>query len=357
MKKTMKKWMALLCATAFAVGCTAGLTACDKGPDKDSASMSGGEAFNREVTVYMPDGAPALALAGMMANDTEEDGISYYVTKADAIASKVTYKEETENADFCVMPLNAAAKVLGEGDRYVMLAAVTHGNLYIVSKSETVYTTENLSSLKGKKVGVLQINNVPGLTFKSILNKNGIVWSEMTNEGTVYEDKVNLVPITDATAVGTIEADCFVIAEPAATAQAKKGFHIVGDLQTLYGGENGYPQAVLVGKRDIVESQTAWMSEFVSGVQTSMEWLKTATGEQIVSVINGHLDSNLQESSLKAPLLSTEVIGRCGVRYMAAKDCKTAAIGLLQDFISTNPQSTKIASDNFFWMKDFNVKY
>jgi ABC-type nitrate/sulfonate/bicarbonate transport system substrate-binding protein len=221
-----------------------------------------------------------------MDKDTEDDGISYYVTKADGIASKVTYKDEAQNADFCVMPLNAASKLLGDGSRYVMLGAVTNGNLYIVSKSETVYTRENLSSLVGKKVGVLQINNVPGLTFKTVLNGLGIAWAEVTNDGTMYEDKVNLLPILDATSVGVMDAECFVIAEPAATAQAKKGYNIVGDLQALYGGENGYPQAVLMAKKEMTEAHSVWTKNFVEDVKDSMEWLKTATGEQIVSAIN-----------------------------------------------------------------------
>lgn len=341
MKNFVKKTMALVCAVMCTAGCVAGLTACEK------------DSIDKEVMVYMPDGAPALAMAGMMANDTADDGITYYVTKADAIASKVTYKDEAQNADFCVMPLNAASKLLGDGSRYVMLGAVTNGNLYIVSKGETVYTRENLSSLIGKKVGVLQINNVPGLTFKSVLNDCGIAWAEITNDGTMYEDKVNLAPIADATAVGTMDAECFVIAEPAATAQAKKGYNIVGDLQTLYGGENGYPQAVLVGKKEIVEEHTVWMRDFIEDVKSSTEWLKTATGEQVVTVINAHLDDTLQESSLKAPLLTADVLGRCGVRYVAAKDCKTAATALLQGFIEINPQSTVLPQDNFFWTEKF----
>jgi NitT/TauT family transport system substrate-binding protein len=341
MRKLLKKSVALVCAIMCTMGYAASLTACKK------------DTIDKEVTVYMPDGAPALAMAGLMANDTEDDGISYYVTKADAIASKVTFKEEDKNADFCVMPLNAASKLLGDGSRYVMLGAVTNGNLYIVSKSETVYTKENLSALIGKKVGVLQINNVPGLTFKSVLNECGIAWAEMTNEGTVYEDKVNLLPIADATAVGTLDAECFVIAEPAATAQAKKGFNIVGDLQMLYGGEDGYPQAVLVGKKEIVEVHTVWMADFIADVKSSMEWLKTATGAQVVTAINAHLDGTLQESSLKAPLLTADVIGRCGVRYVEAKDCKATATALLQGFIEINPQSTALPQENFFWTENF----
>ena len=336
MKKVLKKSVALLCAMVCSMGCVVGLSACEK------------DRLDKEVTVYMPDGAPALAMAGLMYKDSEEDGVSYFVTKADAIASKVTYKEETENADFCVMPLNAATKLLGDGSRYVMLGAVTHGNLYMVAKAETVYTRENLSSLLGKKVGVLQINNVPGLTFKTVLNECGVAWTEMTNDGDLLADKVNLVPIADASAVGTIDAECFVIAEPAATAQAKKGFQIVGDLQTLYGGENGYPQAVLVGKKEIVEEHRVWTNDFVESVKSSIDWLGTATGEQIVSTVNGHLDNTLQESSLKAPMLTADVIGRCGVRYVPSVDCKTQARKLLESFIAINPQSTVLPQDTFF---------
>ena len=53
MKKVLKKWMALLCAAVCGVGCAVGFSAC------------GEDTIDKEVTVYMPDGAPALALAGL----------------------------------------------------------------------------------------------------------------------------------------------------------------------------------------------------------------------------------------------------------------------------------------------------
>ena len=91
MNKVLKKWTALLCAAVCGVGCVASLAACqDKGMDKGQDKESGKEVVTevgKEVTVYMPDGAPALAMAGLMYEDKEDDGVSYYVTKADAIAS------------------------------------------------------------------------------------------------------------------------------------------------------------------------------------------------------------------------------------------------------------------------------
>ena len=338
----MKKILSVMTALVCTLGC---LTGCFFGKDSGADKLE-------DITVYMPDGAPALALAQLMYEDTEEDGVEYYVAKADAIASKISFEDATENADLCVMPLNLAAKNAKAQENYVMLGSVTNGNLYMISKTETQYTKDNLSALVGKTVGVLQINNVPGLTFKTVLNNNGVAWTELKNNDTAVTDKVNLIALADATAVATTEADCFVIAEPAVTAQvAKNGFHIVGDLQALYGGENGYPQAVLVAKKDFVTANEAWVKDFTTKVGNAANWLETATGEQIVTAINGHLDETLGETSLKAPLLQTAALARCGVKYIPSADCKTAAVKLLNEYIGINANAAAIPSDEFFWVK------
>ena len=147
----------------------------------DSDSDTDGT-IDKSVTVYMPDGAPALALAGLMAKDTEDDGITYNVVSPSLIASKVTNKEESKNADFCVMPITAASKLLGDGSRYEALGVVTHGNLFLISKDGETLTAENMDSLKGKTIGVLNINEVPGLTLKAVLNKYEIPFEELRND-------------------------------------------------------------------------------------------------------------------------------------------------------------------------------
>ena len=132
------------------------------------------EQNNVSVSVYMPDGAPALALAKLMHEDTAEDGVEYFVVDAKTIASRVNNEDMDKNADICVLPVTAASKLLGQGNRYKMVGVVTHGNLFLISKTGEVLTAENISALKGKTVGVLNINEVPGLTFKVVLNKYDI---------------------------------------------------------------------------------------------------------------------------------------------------------------------------------------
>ena len=85
----------------------------------------------------------------------------------------------SKNADMCVLPLTAASKLLGKGADYKMVGVVTHGNLFLISKDGEVVTADTMSALKGKTIGVLKINEVPGLTLKVVLNKFGLEYEEI----------------------------------------------------------------------------------------------------------------------------------------------------------------------------------
>lgn len=312
-----------------------------------------------DITVYMPDGAPALALAGMMSADTDDDGVTYRVVSADTISTFVTYEDETKNADVCVMPATAASKLLGDGERYKLVATLTHGNLYMISKNAGVsYTAENLSALVGKTVGVLQINAVPGLTFKTILAKHGVPYAELTNTGEAVSDKVNLKAISDIAAEdGSL--DCYVVAEPAASVQAQKnGYAFVGDLQALYGadeqGNTGYPQAVMVVKNGLLYEDDDWsIVDYLQAVASSCDWVKTASGEEIVAAASAHMADASQTTSLKAPLLGAEVVARCGVRWAYVLDCKTRVSEFLAEMKNVNANAVGSPVEAFYW--DGNV--
>ena len=163
------------------------------------------------------------------------------------------------------------------------------------------------------------------------------------------EDKVNLLAITGPDAVGTVEADCFMIAEPAATAQSKKGYSIVGNLQTLYDAEEGYPQAVLVAKKELVENNAKWTKAFTSKVEGSANWLQTASGEEIVAAVSAHMEDKQTATSLKAPLLSSAVIARCGIRFTYAAACKNEVNAFLTAMMAVNSKAAAMPLDAFYW--------
>ena len=125
----MKKWMSLAVSTLLAG--SLGLAGCNL--------PSGEKTDGRVLTVYAPDGAPALAVAGLAVEGytLEYDGQSVEldckIVSSSVIATKVTNKDMDANADFCVLPVTAGSKLLGSGEKYGLLGAVTHGNLYLVS--------------------------------------------------------------------------------------------------------------------------------------------------------------------------------------------------------------------------------
>jgi hypothetical protein len=303
-----------------------------------------------ETTVYMPDGAPALALAGVMKEDSDSDGITYRVVAPALIKTKITYSDMDKNADFCVLPVTAACKLVGDGTAYKMLGALTQGNLYLISKTTTNYTQENLSDLIGKTVGVLQINEVPGLTLKATLNKLGLSYVELVDGASAQADKVNLKGIADATAIdGSL--DCYLLAEPAVSVQVNKnGYTIVGDLQALYSSaEIGYPQAVLVAKTSILQEKADWTKAFLEKIAAAGDWLKSARGEEIVQTVTAHLEDENYATSLKAPLLTADVLARCGVRFSYARDCKVDVDAFMNALKGVNANAAVVPSADFYW--------
>lgn len=138
---------------------------------------------NNAVTVYAPDGAPALALAGLMdgavSSSSLEKEVNFNIVDASTIQTHVT--GANPDADICILPVNLAANLLGSGENYKMLGTVTHGNLYVISaKTGEQITASNISKLRGKTVGVVNLAAVPGLTLKLILNKYGIEYAELS---------------------------------------------------------------------------------------------------------------------------------------------------------------------------------
>lgn len=120
-----------------------------------------------EYSVYMPDGAPALAMAQLIKDDMQFDRrVSYTVVSANNIGPSVL----TKKADVAIMPITAASKTIGNGENYVFVGVVTHGNLFVMG----VDGISELSDLKGKTVGIIGQGQVPDLTFRYLLNKANI---------------------------------------------------------------------------------------------------------------------------------------------------------------------------------------
>lgn len=332
----MKKTIALTMALGLTLGACLSFSACKK--ENIPAE---------EITVFMPDGAPALAFAELMHEDKEDDGVTYRVvnTSTEAgvlpLVSQLTNADAEKNADFCVLPLTAAVQKCGTGEAYALLGLVTQGNLYLVSKDSAQYDKNNVADLKGKTVVVKQMLQVPGQTLKAALERNGVEWSTYEG-GEKQADKVNLAAQADS-------YDLEVLAEPAVSKRLgmNAGWNVVGDLQELYGdcglGNDGYPQAVLIAKKEFVNERVDWTKTFVEKIAAGKEWLYTATAEDIYGAVEAHGYEAGQTPLFSVENLSVETRRRCGIQFTYAMQARTAIEGYLTETGGALPNAA------FYW--------
>lgn len=334
----MKKILSVIAAAVLSAVCAFAVAGCKNSENK--------------LKVFVPDGAPALSVAGI--NQTEAD--KYFTVSAVAAATINTYVTgDNPQADVAVLPVNAAVKLLGDGKNYKMLGTVTHGNLFLMKKpTETdIATPADLSKLTGKTVGVINLVNVPGLTFKALLKDNGIEFNELKDGAAVDPDKVNLKNVT-AQEAAPVNADCqyFIVPEPAASTKAavtQGKLSFAGNIQTLYGGEGGYPQAVAVAKASVISSSKKQITALLDSFTFTEGWLKAedTSPEQIVSAVGAMLSGDIGPMFTAANLTRT-VISNCGIRFVSAAESKTEILAYMQKLNGVSANAWGTPADAFF---------
>ncbi|MGN1041073.1 MAG: hypothetical protein ACI4QL_06575, partial [Candidatus Fimimonas sp.] len=120
-----------------------------------------GCAQTETITCYVPDGAPALAVANIM----EQGRVGNVTTEV-----VVTTGEETSakcvsgEADLAILPTNAAVKICSTRDDYCIFSVNVYGLLYVVGNAQV----ESLQQLKGNVVYSIGLGNTPEFVFKKI---------------------------------------------------------------------------------------------------------------------------------------------------------------------------------------------
>lgn len=252
MKKVLKAIMAVFMVAALVAVFAVGLAACND--DKDVAPDT--------LQLYVPDGAPALAVAKFIAEKDTLTVAGYKIAVNIVPANQIAAHMAKADGDIVIMPANAGMNLISKGAEYEFVCSNTRGILYMLSLEQGTVTPADLA---GKKVGCIGEGAVPEYALMTVLEANGVA------------DDVDVRFFADGAAVqaalkaGTI--DFGIVGEPAATAGASKGFFTVMDMQAEFNeatdSESGFPMSstfvseALAGEDGFVEALIAALEDNV----------------------------------------------------------------------------------------------
>lgn len=263
------------------------------------------------VKVSSPNGAPALALASLAAQNPE----NYTYVAAEAIAAEFAGNK----ADFIIAPVNAGAKLFKMGkSSYKLAAVVTWGNLYFASQKKNF----KIKDIKKSEITIFGENTINASVALDVLQKNKITPKTVKYLGSAAATQALL--LSDANAI-------VLTAEPALTAASMKNKNItsyaLNDLYKKATGFDGFAQAGLFVRAETLEAQPDVVNAFL------------AQAEESCAKCSGDV-SSVAKDAVKLEILpnakiAESAIPNCAIRFLGAKEAKaqveaTAKIDLKQ---------------------------
>lgn len=291
----MKKYLAILVAIVL-IASVGALCACE----------------NEQITLCVPDGAPALSVAKLV-NDKAIDNISVktVITTGEDVVAKCASGE----ADMAVLPTNAAVKICSERDDYKLFSVNVYGVLYIVGTEEI----DSLADMQGETLYSIGLGNTPEYVFKTICDEQGVSYDGDNAINIQYEaDASTIIP-----QILNGSAKFALIGEPAVTqlmskaASQGKTVYNLFDLQQLWqeatgSDEMGYPQASMIVKKDLLTDKFA---------KKLYETL-TQNAEFLADNVDDLNEIMQQAGSTLNVQYTTQLLDRCNLTVIPAKDAK-----------------------------------
>ncbi len=214
--------------------------------------------------------------------------------------------------------------------------------------STTVGANEitDYSELKGKVVANIGEGNVPDQVFQAILTKEGIPFEKST---TAIEGKVALTYMSSGAEMAgfldTNKADFVIGGEPSISPllSSLEDSYIASDLQETYGDafdqDGGYPQAVLIAKKDYVDTNPNEVYAITQAVKDASSYLEDNLDET---------KADLAEAGSKAlASIDAEIVKRSNITYKT-KDTQQNAIKTLLETFTAASYGGALPTDEFY---------
>ena len=274
-----------------------------------------------ELTLYVPDGAPALSVAKIIHDGkVGSNPVNTVVTTGEDVVAKCAAGE----ADMAVLPTNAAVKICSERDDYALFSVNVWGVLYIVGTEQI----EDIAELQGQTLFSIGLGNTPEYVFKKICDTRGIDYNGGNGITIQYEaDASSIIP-----KILSGNAKFALIGEPAVTqltakaAEKGKSIYNLFDLQLLWqqatnSDQLGYPQAGMIVKKSLLTNSFA--SALRAVLQQNHDFVTSNAGD-INALMQG------AGSSLNINY-TAEILERCNLKLVAASDVKAD----IEQYLST----------------------
>lgn len=279
-----------------------------------------------DFLIVAPNGAPAIAAAGIWAEDND----AVKTINADTIAEAFGSGE----ADFIIAPINAGAKLFKAGkSAYRLASVVTWGNLVFASRMDS-FSTDMIS---GKKLVLFGENTINASIALYVLEKKGIAPENVEYLAGAAETQASLL---------NGEADIVLTAEPAITAAKMKDENIVSlplnDLYKEVTGFDGFTQAGLFVSAATAEEKPELVKTALEKIRISVEMCENDPETVAKNAV-------AMEILPKEQIVLTALPG-CSIRWMDASEARnqiesTASIDISQ-------YGGELPADDFYYTKD-----
>ncbi len=290
---------------------------------------------NTQVRLIVPNGATiaTVALLDLDSITTGYDVQISIITAADLLAAKIISGE----ADFAVIPSNLAAILSNKNTNTQAIGPVIWGILYIVTSLDI----ESWEDLKGQTVHTFGRGLTPDITFRHLLNLNGI---DPEQDLTIQyaSSAAELAP-----AFLTGRSTVSLMPEPMLTTvlTKKPDTRILIDIQAEWTDHYGssYPQASLVVDREFANANREFTRLFIHAYATAVEDARNQPEKAGLAAVV--LSPQLNSDTFAA------AIPRMNLRFVPA----TAALTSFEDYFrvleSFDPASIggKLPGEEFYY--------
>ncbi len=264
------------------------------------------------INLYIVDGAPTLAVSKII-NDGKINNKKVnikIVSSTDALSSAII----NGSADVAVMPVNLAQKLYNKQAKIKLLSVNIFGCLHVVSKSEV----NSFEDFIGEEVNLVGKMGTPDLSFKYLLSKNNVEFSEEREE-----NKVLIKYVVNDTVIQSLKNGSMkyaLIGEPLVSKAIEKvegleaRIDITEEWNKITNGKT-YTQAGVVVSDSLIDKD----KDFVEDLYTALSENNSFISENIEN-LGSIFPSN---SALHNMSFNSNNISRCNLGCKRAKNIES----------------------------------